>query len=306
MTSRVQGERAIPLCLPGNYQWDPETMKCTKTGEERSYMYVVEEALKKLRRIKGPVCVVSITGPYRKGKSYILSEAFHQPDVFPLGHTMLAETVGIWMWILPEKLKDCNGQEVSVVLLDTEGTESAQGTGFDDHQIFTLTVLVSSVLIYNSSAVANRRDLEELEFIVNLSQRIQVRSRSECDVGPEDSDIFHETFPYFVWLLRDVTLSLPSDCSNVKDYFLTKVFQEVATSEKSKEATHSILKFFSGFDAFALPLPTDKMEVLHNISNSKDTLSAHFLKDLRQFQLFMKDVIVAKKSVKTEEPVTGE
>lgn len=53
----------------------------------------------------GPVCVVSITGPYRKGKSNILSEAFHQPDVFPIGHTMLAETVGIWMWILPEKLK---------------------------------------------------------------------------------------------------------------------------------------------------------------------------------------------------------
>lgn len=80
----------------------------------------------------------------------------------------------------------------------------------------------------------------------------------------------------------------------------------MATSEKSKEATHSILKFFSGFDAFALPFPTDKTEVFHNISNSKDSLSAHFLKDLRQFQLFMKDVIVAKKSVKTEEPVTGE
>lgn len=80
----------------------------------------------------------------------------------------------------------------------------------------------------------------------------------------------------------------------------------MATSEKSKEAAHSILKFFSGFDAFALPLPTDETEVFHNISNSKDSLSAHFLKDLRQFQLFMKDVIVAKKSVKTEEPVTGE
>lgn len=49
--------------------------------------------------------MVSITGPYRMGKSYILGEAFHQPDVFPLGHTITAETVGIWMWILPEKLK---------------------------------------------------------------------------------------------------------------------------------------------------------------------------------------------------------
>ena len=60
MTSSVQGERAIPLCLPGNYQWDPETMKCTKTGKERSYMYVVEEALKKFRRIKGKILRVNL------------------------------------------------------------------------------------------------------------------------------------------------------------------------------------------------------------------------------------------------------
>ena len=55
----------------------------------------------------GPVCVVSIAGPYRKGKSYILSQAFDQPNVFPLGHKMEAETMGIWIWIVPEKFKVC-------------------------------------------------------------------------------------------------------------------------------------------------------------------------------------------------------
>jgi len=55
--------------------------------------------------LTGPVCVVTVAGPYRMGKSYILSEAFNQPEVFPLGHEMVAETMGIWLWIVPEKYK---------------------------------------------------------------------------------------------------------------------------------------------------------------------------------------------------------
>ena len=49
--------------------------------------------------------MVSTAGPSREGKSYILSKAFDQPNVFPLGHEMVAETMGIWMWIVPEKYK---------------------------------------------------------------------------------------------------------------------------------------------------------------------------------------------------------
>ena len=49
--------------------------------------------------------MVSIAGPYRKGKSYILSKAFDQGGVFPLGVSLDPETMGIWMWIVPDKLK---------------------------------------------------------------------------------------------------------------------------------------------------------------------------------------------------------
>ncbi|KAJ7380867.1 Guanylate-binding protein 5 [Desmophyllum pertusum] len=155
---------AIPLCLPNNWKWDSKIGKCIKTQDKRSAIYLVEEALQRLRNVKDPVGVVAIAGPYRKGKSYILSAAFDQPDVFPLGHEMEAETMGIWMWILPEKHKDSNGQDYSVVLLDSEGLDSAVSEGFDDSQIFTLTVLLSSVLIYNSHGVPTRQDLEGLEY----------------------------------------------------------------------------------------------------------------------------------------------
>ena len=51
-----------------------------------------------------------------------------------------------------------------MVLLDSEGIESAQSEGFDDHQIFTLTVLLASVLIYNSQGVPTRHNLESLKY----------------------------------------------------------------------------------------------------------------------------------------------
>ena len=35
--------------------------------------------------------------------------------------------------------------------------------------------------------------------------------------------MFHRTFPYFLWLLRDVTQAIPRDCKDLKDYFLKKV-----------------------------------------------------------------------------------
>ena len=64
------------------------------------------------------MCTVSVAGPYRKGKSYILSEAFDQPEVFPLGHEMEAETMGIWLWILPEKYKVRNSNFVQNFPID--------------------------------------------------------------------------------------------------------------------------------------------------------------------------------------------
>ena len=60
--------------------------------------------------------------------------------------------------------QDSRGQEFTVVLLDSEGIDAASSFGYDDNQIFTLTVLLASVLIYNSQSVPKRRQLEGLEY----------------------------------------------------------------------------------------------------------------------------------------------
>ena len=51
-----------------------------------------------------------------------------------------------------------------MVLLDSEGIDAVMGEGLDDTQIFTLIVLLASVLIYNSAGVPTRHDLNGLEY----------------------------------------------------------------------------------------------------------------------------------------------
>ena len=48
-----KGTCAIPLCLPNNYVWNSRTERCIKTEAERSSLEIVDEALEKLREVKG-------------------------------------------------------------------------------------------------------------------------------------------------------------------------------------------------------------------------------------------------------------
>lgn len=57
MTGSVASQRvhkiATPLCLPNNCKWDSRSGQYVKTGERRDSLYVIEEALQNLRKIKG-------------------------------------------------------------------------------------------------------------------------------------------------------------------------------------------------------------------------------------------------------------
>ena len=59
-----------------------------------------------------------------------------------------------------------------MVLLDSEGVDAAFSEGRDDNQIFNLTVLLASVLIYNSRGVPTRRDLDSLQYPYYINQML--------------------------------------------------------------------------------------------------------------------------------------
>ena len=55
-----------------------------------------------------------------------------------------------------------------MVLLDSEGVGVAGAKDEGDNPIFTLTVLLASVLIYNSQGVLKRIDLNKLKYPFNI------------------------------------------------------------------------------------------------------------------------------------------
>ena len=114
-------------------------------------------ALELLKTIKKPVAVLSIAGPARTGKSYILSRFLGDPKAFELGHTMRACTKGIWMGT---SVLECS--EYCILLLDTEGIDAVTDQTTNDAKIIASTLLLSSYLIYNSCGVPRNNDLEKL------------------------------------------------------------------------------------------------------------------------------------------------
>ena len=66
------------------------------------------------------------------------------------------------------------------------------------------------------------------------------------------------------------------------------------------------MKFFPGFNAFALSPPSTDPNVLNNPSTKKDQLQPQFLSELEQFKKMIKSMLVPKHSCIKGELITGE
>ena len=166
--TKAVGGRAIPLCLPNDCELDKQTNHFKKKDVTRNSLVINEDAIAVLQSITDPVCVIAIVGPCRTGKSYILSRLISSdrdtPPCFKLGHKIDPETMGIWMWDTPIQYQLKDGRNISIILLDTEGIDAYNSLERGDTQVFTLSVLLSSLLIYNSQGVPRREDLNKMMY----------------------------------------------------------------------------------------------------------------------------------------------
>lgn len=148
---------SVPLVIPDNARYDRKRNEVRLQPGDRNKLAVCQTTLELLMSIKKPIAVLVICGPYRTGKSYILSKMLGAPDIFKLGHTFNAQTLGIWLGTSYLDFGD-----YAVVCLDTEGINAPVANGTEDIRILVLAVLISSFLIYNSMRVPDKTDLQKM------------------------------------------------------------------------------------------------------------------------------------------------
>ncbi|XP_070980284.1 guanylate-binding protein 1-like isoform X1 [Oncorhynchus clarkii lewisi] len=233
---------------------------------------VEPEAIDYLMGLKQKVVVVSVVGLYRTGKSYLMNKLAQKRSGFALGATIQSKTKGIWMWCVPHPEKT----DHTLVLLDTEGLGDVEkGDSKNDAWIFSLAILLSSTLVYNSRGTIDNDAVEKLQYVNELTEMIKVKS-STVDEEEGEGSQFAQFFPNFVWTVRDFTLQLEIDGRVITpDQYLENSLQlKKGYGKKMNDYNlprECIRNFFPSRKCFVFPSPTtpDNMHRLDSMDEAE-------------------------------------
>lgn len=136
-----------------------------------------------------PVVVVSVAGEYRQGKSFLLNFFLRylrnqgRPNWMDDKKTPLQgfewragddrHTTGILLWQEAFVMTNSSGEKVAVLLMDTQGTFDCESTERENSTIFSLSVMTSSVQIYNIMKNIGENHLQHLQLFAEYGRMAQ-------------------------------------------------------------------------------------------------------------------------------------
>ncbi|XP_075784960.1 uncharacterized protein LOC112544696 [Pelodiscus sinensis] len=161
--------------------------------DEDGGLILDEEALSRCLEQGGvggaPVCLVSVIGEQRRGKSFLLNcllrrlrspeagdTAWMEPEDEALGGfescTGKANvTKGVWIWGQPLWVQE-QGRKVAVFLVDTEGCLDLQRDMETSIKLSVFSILLSSYWIFNISSTFTRLEADYLEMFLRVAKEV--------------------------------------------------------------------------------------------------------------------------------------
>ena len=262
-------------------------------------LVVSEAALDALWSITTDVAVCAIVGENRTGKSWIMNQlastAAAAPDSprgacasprFPVGNTQAVCTQGISLCIRTNaEITNPGTSPLTTVYLDTAGLSSTTTSQEFDGRIFSLALLLSSLLLYNSKGIDSEA-LGVLSVIAQLTSQIHLDARAN---GSSSSAAGSSAFPPFVWLLRDFALTLVDkrgEALTEREYLeraLAPVDRPGASEDERRQngAKAALRQYFARRELVCLVRPANEEAALRRL----DTVSSEALRPKFRAQL---------------------
>ena len=274
MMDEVECSAEAGETLPGSFDDFPDEalplVEVTEDGEAGWSLSVNEKTLALLSTIQERVCITTLVGRYRSGKSSLLNwlrDPENRGGGFEVGHGVSRCTKGIWVWGRPLSVTLDDGSSAALLLLDTEGLGGLGVDGSYDATIFSLSALLASTLCYNSLGALDERAILDVGFVARLSSSIRARPLAGdgdpfVDSSSERAALARQ-LPRFVWILRDFALDLEDEAGRAidADAYLERALAPKGTS--SQDSTRSALvAYFPERSCATLPRPYDSEAAL--------------------------------------------
>ncbi|XP_037524731.2 atlastin-1-like isoform X2 [Rhipicephalus sanguineus] len=235
-----------------------------------------------------PVVVISVAGAYRQGKSFLLSfllrylrnnggSNWMEDTDTPLsgfqwrpGSTR--ETTGILLWNEVFLMTNSKGEEVAVLLMDTQGTFDCVSTMKESTTIFCLSMMASSVQIYNVMNNIKEDDLQHLQFFAEYGRLAQKENEGH-------------PFQKLLFLVRDWNWPYEREFGSSGGRSLIASRLEIKDGQDTELETlrQSILSCFSDIDCFLMPHPGEKVAWDESFDGRLADINAVFREKLLEF-----------------------
>lgn len=288
---QIRSGRNMDVCTPGG--------RCASITADNDSLYtneplpfiqsvphgqlvVNQTARDMLSRINKPLVIISVAGLYRTGKSFLMNRLFGHSG-FSIGSSTEANTKGVWIWCRDHPLDN----ELCLVMMDSEGlgdTEKEDGINQDVH-VFSLAVLLSSCVVYNSWNAIDENAIQNLSLVTQMTEFIRINKIQEPQEDTSlDTDSF---FPSFIWVVRDFSLSLKIDhqpCT--ADEYLEHALNDKpgARNAQKNETRKKIREFFPTRKCFTLKRPVideEKLSILDELP--EDEFRPAFIDEMHRF-----------------------
>ncbi|XP_064478721.1 atlastin-2-like [Ornithodoros turicata] len=218
-----------------------------------------------------PVVVLSVAGGFRLGKSFLLGfcirylehleTSSNQSDWMDKENIPLTgfswkygskrETTGIQLWGKVFKVKMPQYGIVAVILMDTEGAFDNTSTLEGNVTIFSMSMLLSSVQVYNLSKQITQSDLEHLKLFAEYASMAQ----SKGGRGKE-------AFQKLLFLIRDWQYpgDKPFGLEGGKTLLHSDLGDGPSLPEKVRQLRKNIRASVGELGCFLMPRPGDAIE----------------------------------------------